>query len=152
MRIEVSAVQKLVFRDIPSLDPVTVVIDDMGVGRGSITLTCYGKAWTMYAGAMGDQRIGEFFCSAHDDYLAGKLSSIEKRVTDYDAISRDIGEEVDVTTLLFHDRKVAQTYGPHWHHDLPQKDNPDYVYLRRIIRAVQDGLKEYQALPHTDPQ
>ena len=146
MNITESTIQKLVIRDIPSLDPVIVLIDDMGVGRGSITLCCYGKAWTMYGGALGDQTIVEFFCTAHDDYLAGKLSSIEKRIIDYDHVSRDLGGiDVDVTTLLLHSREVAETYGADWYDALPMKDNPDYVYLRRIIRAVQDGLRQHQA-------
>ena len=145
MKTREDTIQKIVITEIPSLDPVTVFVDDRGVGKGAITLLCFGQAWTMWGGALGNQRIVEFFCSAHDDYLAGKLSSIRNRVIDYDQISRDIGEEVDVTSLMLFADKVAAAYGADWMMDLPEKDNPDHVYLRRIIRAAQAGLKEHQA-------
>lgn len=56
------------------LDPVTAFIEDFGNGRGAITLKCYGRAWTAYWGAMGNQRTREFVRSCDAQYLAGCLS------------------------------------------------------------------------------
>src|SRR5690606_35030965 len=148
MNLRRTTIEKLVFTDIPSLDPVTVMIDDVDVGRGSITICCYGEAWTAYLGAMGNLRIVEFFCRADPDYLAGKLSSVPSTSEiDYDVISRDIGEDVDVTTAMLHTDKLAKHYGDDWMMDLPQRPNPKYTYLVRIIRAVQDGLREHIIQP-----
>lgn len=147
MNLRRATIEKLVFTDIPSLDPITVMLDDVDVGRGSITICCFGDAWTAYFGAMGPERIVEFFCSAEADYLAGKLSSAPRQEVDYDVISRDIGEEVDVTTALLHSKKLAAAYGHDWMMDLPQKPTPQYTYLCRIIRAVQAGLREHVLVP-----
>src|SRR5690606_2139486 len=139
MNLRRTTIEKLVFTDIPSLDPVTVMIDDIDVGRGSITICCYGEAWTAYVGAMGNQRIVEFFCGADADYLAGKLSSMPRAEIDYDVISSDVGEDIDVTTAMLYASKLAEQYGADWYMDLPQRPNPKWTYLCRIIRAVQDG-------------
>jgi hypothetical protein len=38
---------------------------------------------------------------------------------------------------------LYQLLGDDWYHDIPEKSNPDYVYLCRIIEAVRDGLTEH---------
>lgn len=38
-------------------------------------------------------------------------------------------------------RLMEEIFGDEWWCHLPTKPNPDYQYLRRIIDAVQDGLK-----------
>lgn len=57
-----------------SLDPLTVFWSDFNPGRGQITVTCYGQAWTAYFGGMGsDRTIRQFVAECSPEYLAGKL-------------------------------------------------------------------------------
>ena len=62
--------------DIPEsagLDRISVFLTDYGVGRGMVTLVCYGNAWSSYFGGMGEKRIEEFVRMAGRDYLVNKL-------------------------------------------------------------------------------
>ena len=140
MKITKKQVEKLILTELDKLDPVIVIMDDMKPGIGSITICCFGKAWTAYWAGMGEQRIAEFFTSSNVGYLADRLSTVSSDEVDYDAISEKIGGSVDVTTALTYSDELAEAYGPDWYLDLPTCPNPDYQYLCRIIRAVQDGL------------
>jgi len=57
----------------PELDPITVFWQDFEPGRGAVTITCWGNAWTCYFGAMG-MTIGEFVAMADIGYLISKLA------------------------------------------------------------------------------
>lgn len=67
--------------DAPELDPIDVFWADYGPGRGSVTITCYGNAWTCYFGAIGGNTIREFFAECEVNYLTDKLgiSDVLKR-------------------------------------------------------------------------
>lgn len=148
MKVEVSTVQKIRLSELDALDPITVTLDDQGQGKGGITIACYGKSWTSWWGGMGARRIAEFFCSCSGDYLAEKLAgALDAEVTDYGAISEAFGYSVDATTLMT-DMNLERVYGPDWVHALPKRENPDYVYLRRIIKATQEGLRTLSLVDH----
>jgi hypothetical protein len=143
MEIEVSTVQKIRLSKLDALDPVTITLDDQGPGKGGITIGCYGRAWQAWWGDMGDRRIAEFFRSCDGDYLAEKLDAMSPEVTDYHAISEALGYCVDATTLEISAEDIEKRYGPDWRENgLPRCANPDYLYLRRIIKAAQDGLTQ----------
>ena len=62
--------------DIPEkdgVDKITVFWRNWELGRGQVTIVCYGSAWTCYFGAMSGDTIQQFFSRASVDYLAGKL-------------------------------------------------------------------------------
>lgn len=62
--------------DIPmgnGLDPITVFWRNWEAGRGDVTITCYGMAWTAYFGGMSGDTIQQFFKRAGVDYLVTKL-------------------------------------------------------------------------------
>lgn len=80
MRVEPQTVQALTIYDAPALDPINVVLQDFGPGNGRIIIECYGRAWTKYWGAMGSQRIAEFFCSVDVGYLVNKLHNDTRRL------------------------------------------------------------------------
>lgn len=122
------------------LDPVIVITDDIEPGKGSIVITCYGKAWTAYWGGMGDKTVVEFFRSCTDDYLSGCLSSVDSMVTDFNKISQDVGEEVDTTTLMLYTERLSELYGDDWWLCLPMASNPTYQYLCRIIKVIQKAF------------
>lgn len=56
-----------------ALDPVTVFIRDTGPSAGSMTIICYGEAWTAYWGAMGGRTVLEFVRTCDADYIANKM-------------------------------------------------------------------------------
>lgn len=58
---------------IPALDPVTVITQDHGQGKGKIIIECYGLAWSAYWGGMGNRTVREFFVSCDTEYLHGYL-------------------------------------------------------------------------------
>lgn len=73
MKIERRKVDVVVLSDLTDLDPVKVYLEDLEPGRGSLTVTCYGEAWTAYWGAMGDRQVAAFIRSCGVDYLLGCL-------------------------------------------------------------------------------
>ena len=57
-----------------ALDPITYIAENHRPGAGTMTITCYGRAWTGYWGAMGDENTVEsFFSKADTGYLVGKM-------------------------------------------------------------------------------
>ena len=69
-------VEAVEISNIKSLDPIQVYWEDFGDGRGRVTITCYGEAWTAYWGAMGDP-IKKFFTKADDEYIATRLQGAQ---------------------------------------------------------------------------
>ena len=148
MRIESTQVTKLVLSELDRLDPVTVIAEDIGPRQGKITITCYGKAWTAYWGGMGDCTIKKFFCSCDEHYIAKNLGSISSKIYDIDAI-RDEAEKKDIECWRddpWNDYDfMERMYGSDmvdWGDKLPKKSNPDYKYLCRIIKAIQEAFNE----------
>lgn len=143
-----SQTTKLNITDIDRLDPITVFVEDIAPGKGIVTITCYGEAWTAYWGSIGDMTIKEFFCSCDEHYIANKLSNIEPRVYDIDAIrsqAEDRGVECwrDDPWNDYH--FLSEMYGPDmvdWGDSLPKKPNHKYQYLCRIIKTVQQAFSE----------
>lgn len=172
MKLQVSTSIKLGLTDLDRLDPVTVYLENFEPGRGKITITCFRKSWSAGWTAMGGRRVEEFFVSCDDEYLAGNLSSCRSHVliTDMEELGeflrgriiqqRRAGElekddalkywnEADSITLT-HDycsnmELMEAVIGDEWWTDLPEKENPDYTYLIRIIQAVREGLRQYIA-------
>lgn len=122
---------------------------------------------------MGDRTISEFFCSCDQHYLANNLSGIDSYITDFEGLADHARKHVckmrrvhdftkDEARRLF-DRcenlegvenldaaapAMSDVFGPEWWYAMPNKANPDYEYLCRIIRCVQEGLRQVES---TDP-
>lgn len=148
MEIEQSTVTKLTISGAKALDPISVILDDLEPRKGKITITCYGKAWTAYWGGMGERTIAQFFYSCDQHYLAGNLSDIRSEIPDVDKINEDILKaEITVDSVDHIENPqnnhelMVEVYGPDWYCNLPEKPNPNYQYLCRIILAVQEALK-----------
>lgn len=70
--VERSTVTKLVITGAPSLDPITVFLEDLAPCKGKITVSCWGKSWTAYWGGMWrGLNIGQFFCELNTSYIIG---------------------------------------------------------------------------------
>ncbi|HDL8284758.1 TPA: hypothetical protein PXQ99_001530 [Yersinia enterocolitica] len=74
MEIEISQSVKMRLSGLECLDPIEILVDDYEPGKGKITITCYGKAWTASWCAMSGQTISQFFRRCGNDYLIGYLS------------------------------------------------------------------------------
>lgn len=170
MQVSVTHTTKIVLTQLERLDPVTIYLDNPTPGRGKITIECFGKSWSSFWPAMGGRRVEEFFVSCDDEYLAGNLSTCRSHipVTDQDEIcvcvregivkqrlagelekddARRFWNEADSVTLTSdycsNPELMHAALGDDWWLWLPEKENPDYNYLVRIIQAVREGLREY---------
>lgn len=79
MRTEQAVSEAFTIYDAPKLDPITVVLQDSGAGKGKVIVECFGDAWSAYFGATGERRIREFLSDCGVDYLAGKLCPTSHR-------------------------------------------------------------------------
>jgi len=75
VRIEPANVVAFTIYDAPKLDPITVIMEDVGPGNGRLTVECYGEAWSGYWGAMGDRTLQEFIADCDAGYLANRMSN-----------------------------------------------------------------------------
>lgn len=103
MKVEEIIVTAIEIKDVPGLDPVRVLLHDMGAGRGRIIIGCYGRAWENYWDAMGCERLMDFLVECDADYIADKLTGM-------------------------------------------RQTKREQAYLLRIVKAVQEGLREYKAV------
>jgi hypothetical protein len=173
MKIETSLVKKLIITEIESLDPIAVYLEDFGVGKGKIIITCFNDSWSYYWGAMGQYNLAQFIIKCDNDYLATKLSSYtEQKIDDYDALedyakkhiikrrrANDIGADEartaydDCVNLIAYKDEDSSMYGEvmysifgdDWWNVLPKKVNPKYKYLCKILDVVREALNETQA-------
>lgn len=71
MKVEKSDVLAFTISDVERLDPVRVMIENYEPGKGRITITCFGKAWTGAWFAMGDDTVQDFIKRVSNEYLIG---------------------------------------------------------------------------------
>lgn len=165
MNIKKSTVTKMFITGVEDLDPINVFIGDMNANRGRITIACFDNSWSYYWGSIGERTMTQFFCACSDDYLARKFHlGIESTVIDSDAIARhakahickirkdrdiekdkarELFEEIDSTDFDGPDSEydlMYRIYGDEWWYKLPQKANPEYEYLCRVVQVVREAL------------
>jgi hypothetical protein len=89
-RVETCAVEALRIFDAPKLDPIFVVLHDMGGGRGRLLIDCWGEAWAAYWGAMGERTLRQFITGCDTDYIANRLWPDRRRRTkrEYEYLTR----------------------------------------------------------------
>ncbi len=171
MKIRTEVVQKLVITDVPSLDPVAVYLENMNEGYGKLTITCFNDCWSYGWGAMGSNSLRTFLLTCDTHYLAGKLGNgLSSKIDDPDNIYEEAKKEIcerrkqdDLTKKkareLFDEASCLQNvelntmsddcrdamyeiFGDEWYDCLPQKPNPKWEYLCRVIEVVKEALKE----------
>lgn len=173
MKIVESHVRRLEISEVQGLDSIRVMLEDLAPGQGRINIECCGQSWANYWGGMGKKTIAKFFTTCGEHYLAGKLSSIPPSVFDpcglKDALKREViterrkglisGEFARERFSTIEDLDIPETVdgcwsiseimtellGEEWWYRLPEKENPDYAYLCRIIKTVQAALREVEA-------
>lgn len=174
MTITTSTVSMLTITDLPRLDPIRVITENYGAGQGRIIITCLAQAWCCYWGAMRDSTVEEFFARCNVGYLAGNLSTIKSSVFDSAAAENacrkhvlqerweraidkdrasDLYDQLDYIDWISGGEIVSDTcaemfsdiFGDDWWHSLPEKPNPKWEYLIRIVEAVQAALAQQLA-------
>jgi len=172
MLVKLSKVQKLSLTDLMGephkLDPVSVILEDFGTGKGKIIIECFGQSWSSFWPAMGERDIAAFFCRCDEHYIAKNLSGVRSDIPDYAGLVEKARNEVvrlrrdgdlngiEARELFDQCRKfeevenadqvdgflMQEIFGDDWWYCIPDKPNPDYRYLCRIIKAVQAGIKQ----------
>ncbi|MCK5607797.1 hypothetical protein KAR91_38295 [Candidatus Pacearchaeota archaeon] len=138
MKITKSNPLKIKIEEVERLDPITVILEDLEPGKGKIIIECYGESWSSYWGGMGDRTISEFFCSCDNDYLAKNLDSgIPQTVDDEEKWD----DEFDISLKQFKFEEYERGFSLNCP-EIPQKPNPKYEYLSRILDTVKEALKE----------
>lgn len=173
MKITEERIRRITVSEVQGLDPIRVMLEDIGPGQGRINIECWGQSWASYWGHMGKLTIAQFFCSCNEGYLAGNLAPnlpdaifdpqhlsdhlkskvIKKRrkhrLTHEEA--REQFDEIEYTCFpetidgLWAMSDTMETLlGDEWWYRLPEKPNPDYQYLTRIIKTVQAALLQLE--------
>ncbi|WP_313329808.1 hypothetical protein [Comamonas sp.] len=79
MKIKKSTVTVLSISEVPHLDPIRVMLDDLGPSQGRLNIGIYGRAWETAWFSMGGKTLTQFILSCDDHYivknLAGGISS-----------------------------------------------------------------------------
>ena len=143
MKITKKSLTKLLLTELDNLDPVSVIVENFELGRGKIIIECFGESWASTWGAIGlDRNISQFFCDCSNDYLIKNLSQVKRTITDFDKIN----EAAETKNLARQNKDcpgyqvLEELYGCDWLYNLPEKTNPDYEYLWRIIDVVKKAL------------
>ncbi|EAV9187402.1 hypothetical protein FE399_20330 [Salmonella enterica] len=71
MTVEKINVLSFIITGAERLDPVRVMIENYEPGKGRITITCFGKAWTGAWFAMGGETVQAFIKRVSNEYLIG---------------------------------------------------------------------------------
>jgi len=87
MNIERTQVTKLVITGAEALDPITVILEDLGsrthkregepdhISRqGKVIIECYGESWSGYWGGMGNRTVAQFITDESVEYVVGCLA------------------------------------------------------------------------------
>jgi hypothetical protein len=74
MRTEQINVEAFTIHDAKALDPIRVIMQDIGPRQGRLIVECFGQAWSAYWGGMGDRTLREFLISCNASYIANKLT------------------------------------------------------------------------------
>lgn len=135
MNIKTKEVEQLKITDSEGLDPITVYMDEWQKEKdngdtqfqGRITIVCYDTILSYYWESMGAP-LKEFFTTANAEYLLGKFVQTSYSsycpvayTTEVTESGRFFSKEIDVSIEMSDTQKV---------------------YLLKIIKAVQEGIRE----------
>jgi hypothetical protein len=152
------------------LDPVTLILEDMGPRQGKLTISCYGEAWTAYWGGMGERPLIDFLLLSNTSYIVDKLFTGQRYEPDFDSFCKREAHELlrmrrageltkqeaarlwdrlrdqgSVDDYCLIDNEVAsRVIGDDWHAAVDSVATHKYQYLHRIVDAVLDALKQIQ--------
>lgn len=92
MKICQTELQALELTELRNLDPITVMWRDTAACKGKITIECAGNAWTATWGAIGRNKVCEFFAACDVNYLVSRLQ--------HTGVKRDSGAEQHLARVI----------------------------------------------------
>ncbi len=166
MKISKQLVEKLTISDWGGDENIHVIFEDCGEKRGKVTIEVCGDAWSYFWSNTGCATIKEFFASAGEDYLVGKLSigicstvddesseALQKKAKEYILQERKSGwlcianarikwELAESLSDGIEENRddLQEIFGDEWYNDLPQRPNVKYTYLLRIVKTIQQAI------------
>lgn len=168
MKIARNTIRRLQITDLPRMDDIDLLMEDLGPRRGSVILKCGSLSWTASWGGMpNDDDIESFVRTAPVDYLVKNLSTCQQQVPDYPALVGVLQTHVcrrrrqrllakDAARNLFDRAKVPMVSDSApssalieacidsycWWDVIPQMDNPAYLHITEVIEVVQRALRQ----------
>lgn len=140
-----------VLTDLDRLDPVTVYVTNYQPGQGKMVVECFGDAWAVYWGAMGDNNLQQFVLTCNNDYILNKMLKNTTQ-TDFDEIN-DIAHKRDFLLCVTSDVEITmavdmmtELFGPDWMLELPTCRTTEYKYLNRILNAIKSAFSNEQKI------
>lgn len=168
MKIVESQVTKLLITEIPLFDPITVILEDFGEGRGKLIIEEYGASYAAFWGAMGGSLVN-FVTQCSADYIVDKISNIPHQVFDGEGLCQRVRKDIlrerrqkeitadDARTLwdeasdlesiedpYVHAELLFKHLGDDWHSNMPYTVNPHYRRLVTLVTHVQKALAQWQ--------
>lgn len=143
MKITESSVQLLTITDVPGLDPIRVVCENIEPGRGRIIIQCYMRAWCGYWGAMGKHTVESFVASSGSDYVYDNIVCADPTRENEAYLTRIIKAVKEALS----DRAVAPAPSDETQ-AMTESDHWDYVRWQQELVRLAD---EYYATGSTSP-
>lgn len=166
MKVEATIVEKMRISEIDNLDPIDVVFEDLEPKKGKVMFNCYGEAWSVYWVGMSKPTIKQFFKSCDSVYIAGKATEICEELVDYEGLGSEVrrgilkirrqdeispmmareyfdecSEIIDQQSAEYHSNMISVALeNEEWFLSIPSKANPKFLYLKRIIEAIQCAI------------
>ncbi len=135
-------------KDVGTLDPIRVYWQNTRPGVGSVTITCYDRAWTASFAAMSGKSIQDFFVQVDREYLIGKLenrSDSKLRKRDFVFLGRVV-DAIQNSLLQEKENRARIRTIVIWHNEI--YDETKYFVLPGDYRQFdQVYLRDY----HEDP-
>lgn len=84
MKLTETKVLSLEISELRDFDPIRIMTENYGPGRGRITISCESRAWTSAWYAMSDRTVEQFFCDCGNDYLISNMAGDIRSESDDD--------------------------------------------------------------------
>lgn len=164
MKVTSSLVRKILIEDAPGLvDPIEIVLEDLGPKKGSIFLRTHSETYSAYWNAMPKDTVAQFIASISPDYMISCMTHCMNQVEDHDAMrnlskakvlvlrkaddltahqARELYEEIkDMENPHHHQNVMYEVFGEQWWNAVPCKPNPTYIHLEKVVNAVKEAVK-----------
>ena len=159
MKVETSQVTKIHISNIEGIEPITVILEDLGQSSGKLIVKCSYEVWTCQLVWSEESSFIETISSMNVEYLQAYLSGSEQFIIDGEKVQSDIlhlrrNKKLDRLTarklysvsfkqfvcvwLAENEKLIARIYGGD-KHSVPHRDNWHYLYERKIFQAVISG-------------
>jgi len=169
MTITKSLVEKIqITNAAQNIYSISAFFEDFGKNQGKVTIECDGDAWSYFWSAIARSSIKEFFLEAGTDYLVGKFhrgirstitddsqESLQQAAKQFILAARKNGEiskkealfkwmdvsNIDDRGVDVNADELYKIFGDEWYYQLPQKPNPEYNHLFKIIESIKAAIQ-----------